>query len=713
MSNKIELAEFVPPTEDEERERLAEVKAIRDAQKQAKAEAAAQARNDKTEKSEEDFMASLTDEQRERMPRLQARAKVLADLGDIEGAKRIKKMFDSEYTKTAARLDGSPWDYTQVTSWTMEDAAAQITEPLENGKPAPLATQVRRFRDCSERRMNKDGEPFGPPKMTDNNVEVWLKSRPWFKDLTFSAYSGGGLAWRNEGMEIRLPEWREGDNAKQPVASFEGERALLNRNVTDSDIATITADLRRAFNAEIAQWNETKTVGFLYQLVGGTAVDPFLEYIKGLEWDGVVRIPKMISNLEHTEYTCAWCEKLLYSIIHRLVNPGAKVDFVFTLVGVSNTRKTSFFKSITMGILPTAVFTQLPTESKDQLMKTQTSAVVIMDEVDNLIDKGKSRGASAGELKAFITDTTDTYRPPYGRTEKVFSRRYVLAATSNRKDFISDLDGHRRWAVLEIKDEIPDELTPDGDRSYWDQLLAEAYHRYTKEGYRGPSDAEFVRLSEPSRLEHLDDPVYDSILDWLERPASERTLVTTSAKRAAAGDAAPTDAAAHSALVNIDCLDIRLLRDAIPDLERRKITGSFKQQVTGAMDRMPGFARVELEKNASGQYKKKRRVVNGKSKPIHTAWDLTATLQAYDANDNPLGEPVECLASDVPEIAATSEPFGAYPTRVDANDNLVADRTFDAGFFPAGLLPAGAASVRVDYPYDVPITSASTLSVHN
>ena len=696
MSNDITLATFRPPTDEEDKKRIAEVEAAR-----AEAKAEAEANATATGPANPDFEAGLTNDQRERMPRLQARAAALMNIGDLDGVARIKRMFDSEYTKTAERADGSLWDYTQVTSWTTNDAAAQIAEPLESGKSAPLATQVRRFRDCSERRLNKDGEPFGPPKMTDNNVEVWLKSRPWFANLTYSAYSGGGLVWRNEGMRLCLPGWREGDTAKQPVASFEGERSLLNRNVTDFDISTITADIRRAFGAEIHQWNEQKTVGFLYQLVSGAQVDPFLDYVRGLKWDGVVRIPEMISNLDHTEYTRAWCEKFLYSLIHRLVNPGAKVDYVFTMVGVSNTRKTSFFNSITMGLLPTAAFTQLPTENKDQLMKTQSSAVVIMDEVDNLIDKGKSRGASAGELKAFITETTDTYRPPYGRTEKVFPRRYVLVATSNRKDFISDLDGHRRWAVLEITEQIPDELTPDGDRKYWDLLLAEAYHRYTEEGYRGPSDADFVRLSEASRLEHLDDPVYDSIVDWLDRPAAERTMST--AISTIDGVVERKD------VVSTDCMDIRLLRDAIPDLERRKISGSFKQQVTGAMDRMPGFVRVELEKNDKGVYKKKRRVINGKNKPIHIAWDMTATVQAYDATDNPVGEPIVCLASDIPDVSAFGQPLNGYNTRVDTNGRLVADRLFPAAVWPANFLPAGADHARVDFPYDSPLTSTSTL----
>ena len=695
MTNKIELAEFVPPTEDEERERMAEVAAVREVQKQPSAAA------DRVTNPEEEFMRGLTNEQRERMPRLQARAAALMNSGDLDGVARIKRMFDSEYTKTVTRADGYLWDYTQVTAWTIDDAAAQIVEPRDNGKPATLATQVRRFRDCSERRLNKDGEPFGPPKMTDNNMAVWIKSRPWFKNLTRSVYSGGVLTWRNEGMKLCLPEWREGTNAQQPKASFEGDEALLNRNVTDFDIITITADIRRAFGAEIHQWNEKKTEDFLRQMVGGAAVDPFLDYIKTLEWDGKIRIPEMISNLEHTDYTRAWCEKFLYSLIHRLMRPGAKVDYVFTMVGVSNTRKTSFFKSPTLGILPTAEFSQLPTENKDELMKTQSSAVALLDEIDTIIDKGKARGASAGGLKAFITGTTDTYREPYGHRVKVYPRRWVLTASSNREDFISDLDGHRRWAVLEITEQIPDELTPDGDRSYWDQLLAEAYYRYTEEGYRGPSDKEFLVLSEASRLEHLDDPVYDSILDWLERPAAERTMSTSISTIDGVVE--------RKDVVSTDCMDIRLLRDAIPDLERRKISGSFKQQVTGAMDRMPGFVRVELEKNDKGIHKKKRRVINGKNKPIHIAWDMTATVQAYDATDNPVGEPIVCLASDIPDVSAFGQPLNGYNTRVDTNGRLVADRLFPAAVWPANFLPVGADHARVDFPYDSPLTSTSTL----
>ena len=507
-------------------------------------------------------------------------------------------------------------------------------------------------------------------------------------------------------MKICIPSWRKGASAEQPEASFEGEGAIRNRNVTEFDIATITDDIRQAFGVEFHQWNEKKTENLLKLMVSGEPINPFIEYIKGIEWDGVVRIPEMISNLEHTDYTRAWCEKFLYSIIRRQLRPGAKVDFVFTLVGKSNTRKTSFFKSVTMGIVSTPVFTQLPTENKDQLMKAQAGAVVIMDEVDTLIDKVKHRGASAGELKGYISDTTDNYRDLWVGMPVERPKMYAMGATSNRKDFISDLDGHRRWAVLEITEQIPDELTPNGDRSYWDQLLAEAYYRYTEEGYRGPSDAEFVRLSEPSRLEHLDDPVYDSIHEWLERPAAERVMMTTSA--------GATGVTAHNDVVNIDCLDIRLIRDAIPDLERRKISGSFKQQVTGAMDRMPGFVRVELEKNDVGQYKKRRRVVNGKNKPVHTAWDLLATVQAYDAADNPLGDPIECLASDIPDASAVPAPNpNGYTTRVDGNSNLVADIQFNAGLFPAGFLPTGAVYARVDFPYDVPLTSASVLKTLN
>ena len=704
MTNKIELAEFVPPTEDEERERMAEVAAVREMQKQPSAAA------DRATNPEEDFMRGLTDDQRERMPRLQARAKLMADRGDLDGVARIKKMFDSEYTKTAARADGSLWDYTRVTRWTIDDAVAQIVEPTEDGKVPSLAEQERRFRDCAERRMNKDGEPYGPPKMTDSNAEVWLKSRDWYNKLEFMVYHGGCLSWRNDPddekrMRLDLPDWREGLAGRQPGASPAGEAALLNRTVSEDDINRITVDLRLAFGIEIQQWNTQKTIDTLHRLKAGNAVDPLLERIKVLDWDGKIRIPEMISNHDHTEYSRAWCEMFVYGLIDRLLNPGEKSDLVFVLQGGQGLWKTSFFKAVTAGILFTPTFAALPTDNKDELMRTQGGAVALLDEIDKLVENSKYGGSHVGQLKNFVSEYIDEFRAPYARTVGKHPRRYVLTGTTNSTNWISDLDGYRRWAVLPIEKPIPKELRPNGDRSYWDQLLAEAYYRYTEEGYRGPEYEDFVALAEGTTLEQLDDPVYDSILDWLERPAADRTMMTTSATA--------NGVAAHNDVVDISCLDIRLIRDAIPDLERRKISGSFKQQVTGAMDRMPGFVRVELEKNSAGQYKKKRRVVNGKNKPIHIAWDLLATLQAYDAADNPLGEPVECLASDVPANAAGSEPYGAYPTRVDANDNLVADRKFDAGFFQKGLLPAGAAYVRVDYPYDVPITSASTLSVSN
>lgn len=695
------VAEFTPPTAGETREREVIAAHVR-TPSQMKREAST------PEDREQKFLSSLTPEQQERMPRLQARAKRLADAGDIEGATRIKRMFDSPYTKTAERPDGTEWDYTSVTQWTIEDATAQITEPLANGKPAPLAEQVRRFWDCSERKHNKDGEPVGPPKLTDNNVEVWLRSREWFTNLTFSRYNGGRLAWRNEGMRITLPEWRKGSTAEQPDATLEGNAALLNRFVTDADIMRITADLRRAFGVDVSQWNENKTEAFLLQLVSGDTVDPLLEYIKGLEWDGVTRIPTMISNLDHTDYTRAWSEMLVYSLIHRLLNPGAKVDLVFTLQGGQGLWKTAFFKGITVGILPTPTFAMLPTESKDELMKTQGGAVVLLDEIDELIENAKGgRGSHAGQLKSFISSETDTYRAPYARTEREHPRVYTIGATTNRTDFISDLDGHRRWAVLSITEPIPEELRPNGDRSYWDALLAEAYHRYTVEGYRGPSYDEFLRLSEPSRLSHLDDPVYDSLLDWLELPAADRVMDTT-VTTPRMGNTDDNSMYTKKTAVNIDCLDIRLIRDAIPDLERRKISGSFKQQVTGAMNRMPGFARVELEKNDKGEYKKKRRTVNGTNKPIHIAWDMLATVQAYDASNIPVGEPVDILASDVPDISAYPKPMSGYSTRVDAYDRLVADRPINAGDWPTGFLPAGAAYARVDFPYDVPLTSVST-----
>ena len=250
------------------------------------------------------------------------------------------------------------------------------------------------------------------------------------------------LPWRKKGVD---PYWNDADNAGlieyvcEHYGGLTGKTTLLDA----SDLVFT----QRSFH-------------------------PVRDYLNGLKWDGVARLDTMLTDYlgaEDSPLTRAMARKHFAAAVARVMQPGAKYDYVLTLIGPEGCGKSTLVKTMAGEWFSDSI-TNI--DGKEAMEQLKGKWLIEMGELTNY------KRSTSDAYKAFISKQDDSYRKAYGRESGVYLRQCVFFATTNEANFLKGDTGNRRFWVVECMTVAPTKNVWEDLPDERDQIWAEAVVRW-------------------------------------------------------------------------------------------------------------------------------------------------------------------------------------------------------------------------------------------
>ena len=271
---------------------------------------------------------------------------------------------------------------------------------------------------------------------------------------------------------------------------------------------------RAYFESNYSMYSQAKLADALQIYFADHKVNPLLNILEKLEWDGKPRIEQFLHDVmkaEDSEYTRE-CSRLIFAGgIHRAYEPGCKFDDMIVLIGGQSAGKSTIVRWLS---IDDQFFREIKTINGKEGIETIRG--VWIGEVAELMAMTRVKEAEA--VKAYITSQEDSYRPPYGKHVQTIPRRCMFIGTTNNPQFLTDKTGNRRFYPVKCNSYAYKLYDAEKEvRDYIRQCWAEAVHLY-KEGKLQPfakkEVLEEIRAAQEAAME--DDWRIGAIEQYLE-----------------------------------------------------------------------------------------------------------------------------------------------------------------------------------------------------
>lgn len=198
--------------------------------------------------------------------------------------------------------------------------------------------------------------------------------------------------------------------------------------------------------------------------------DSLSEHVRSVKWDGVerlwswsVRYLRAVDTAYHRDVAARW----LLSAVARALSPGCKADHVLVLEAPrGGERKSSTVRTIAgESDSGESYFRDSPINLTSDFAANQIVGAWVYEVPEMTL----FNHADSDRAKAFISQEQDDYSRKHANEITRQPRRCVFAATTQRKNYLVDPSGNRRWWPVPVGRIDLDSLRRDRD-----QIVAEA-----------------------------------------------------------------------------------------------------------------------------------------------------------------------------------------------------------------------------------------------